>query len=370
MSLDKLADILVRYSTAVRPGDRVCLHAPPPAEPLLVALYREVLRAGGHPVVVMQPEACPELLCRHGSPEQLRFINPLEACAVEMADVAVHVLAGTGTTIGPPDATRQTLHGQAHRPLLELFLRRAAAGALRWVATQFPCPAAARAAGMMLDDYERFVFTAGLLDHLDPAAAWRAVAERQARVVDFLQGVRELRIVTPRGTDLRVGVAGRVWLNGAGHENFPDGEVFTGPIEDATAGTVCFDFPGTHSGRTVEGVCLVFRAGQVVDATALRGEEYLHRLLDQDAGARVLGEVALGCNYAVTRHTGNTLFDEKIGGTFHLALGASYPQSAGSNRSALHWDLVGDLRLGGRVEADGRTISTDGRFLDPDWPQP
>jgi aminopeptidase len=369
MSLDRLADILVRYSTAVRPGDRVCLHGPPAAEGLLVALYREVLYAGGHPVVVMQPEACTELLCRHGSPEQVGFLNPLEACAVETADVAVYVLAGDGPG-APTDDARHAQYGQARLPLLELFLRRAAAGALRWVATQFPCPAAAREAGMTPAAYEAFVFAAGLLDRPDPAAAWRAVAERQARVVDGLQAARELRLVTPRGTDLRLGIAGRVWLNGAGHENFPDGEVFTGPVEDATEGTVCFDFPATHGGRDLDGVRLVFRGGRVVDAAAAYGEKYLHRLLDQDAGARVLGEVALGCNYAITRHTRNTLFDEKIGGTFHLALGASYPQSAGRNRSALHWDLVGDLRRGGRVEVDGRTISLDGRFLRPDWPQP
>src|SRR5262249_44373027 len=148
VSLDKLADILVHYSTAVRPGDRVCLHGSPAAEPLLVALYREVLCAGGHPVVVMQPEACAELLCRHGRPDQLRFINPLDAGAGEPAAVAVHALAGSGTALAPPDASRQALHGQARQPLLELFLRRAAAGALRWVATQFPCPAAAHEAGM------------------------------------------------------------------------------------------------------------------------------------------------------------------------------------------------------------------------------
>ena len=145
--------------------------------------------------------------------------------------------------------------------------------------------------------------------------------------------------------------------------------MFTGPIEDATEGVVCFDFPSIHGGREVDGVRLVFRSGRVVEASARKGEDFLLRMLDQDPGARVLGEVALGCNYAITRHTRNTLFDEKIGGTFHVALGASYPESGGKNQSGLHWDMVCDLRQGGRVEADGQVISADGKFVDREWPK-
>jgi aminopeptidase len=368
---DKLADVLVRYSTAVRPGDLVSLTGPPLAEPLIVALYRAVLRAGGHPVVVMAPEACAEVLYREGNPEQLAYVSPLETREVEAVDVAIHVAAPLNTrALTGIDPRKQALRNQARLPLMDRFLRRAAERSLRWVATQFPCQAVAQDADLSLADYEAFVHAAGFLDRPDPVAAWRSLSERQARLAEYLGGVREVRLVTPAGTDLRLGVAGRTWINCDGHENFPDGEVFTGPVEDATEGTVCFDFPAVHGGREVQGVRLVFRAGRVVDASAAKGEEFLIRMLDQDAGARILGEAALGCNYAVTRHTQNTLFDEKIGGTFHLALGAAYPESGGRNSSGLHWDLVGDLRRGGRVEADSRTISTDGRFVDPAWPQP
>jgi aminopeptidase len=241
---------------------------------------------------------------------------------------------------------------------------------LRWVSSPYPCQAAAQDADLSVGEYEDFVFGAGLLNHADPASAWQAVSQCQARLVSFLHTVRELRYITPRGTDLRVGVAGRTWINCDGHENFPDGEVFTGPVEDATEGTVCFDFPSLRGGREVEGVRMRFRAGRVVEASARKGEEFLLSMLDQDAGARVLGEVALGCNYAITRATRNTLFDEKIGGTFHVALGAAYPESGGKNQSALHWDMVCDLRQGGRVEGDGKVFSIDGRFLQGDWPQP
>lgn len=369
--LDKLAEVLVRYSTQVQPGQLVSLVGPPLAEPLVLALYREVLRAGGYPFVLMTPEACTELLYRHGNADQIACLNPFEVREVETVDVAIHILAPENThaltNINPAEQARRS---QARWPIMELFLRRASEKSLRWVATQFPCQAAAQDAHLSLREYEDFVFDACLLDRSVPALAWQALSERQARLVDSLRRVRELRVVTPRGTDVRLGVAGRMWINCDGHENFPDGEVFTGPIEDATEGTVCFDFPAVHAGREVQGIRLVFRAGRVVEASATQGEDFLLGLLDQDAGARVLGEAALGCNYAITRHTRNTLFDEKIGGTFHLALGASYPESGGKNRSGLHWDLVGDLRCGGRIEADGQVISQDGRFVNRDWPQP
>lgn len=369
--LDKLAQILVRYSVTVRAGDLVGIHGPPLAGPLIVALYREVLKAGGHPFVVMAPEECTRDLHLHGSEHQLRFVSPLEAQEVEVADVLIHALASSNTraltSIVPG---RQAARSQARRPIMETFLRRSAEKSLRWTVTQFPCEASAQDADMSLSEYEDFVFGAGLIGHDDPPAAWQALSERQARLAEFLSGCREIHFTTPRDTDLHIGVGGRTWINCDGHENFPDGEVFTGPIEDATEGVVCFDFPAVHAGREVRGVRLRFRAGRVVEASAEKGEEFLVSLLDQDAGACVLGEAALGCNYAVTRHTRNTLFDEKIGGTFHLALGAAYPESGGRNQSGLHWDMVCDLRSGGLVAADGKPISRAGRFLDPTWPEP
>lgn len=371
MTLDKLAHLLVRHSTRVRPGDLVRLAGPPESERLLVALHRDILRAGGHPLVRMLPESCDDLLLQEGNVEQLTYLNPLELEELAALDVVIHVQGA------PPrsatchfNSAKQTLHRQARQPLLDLFLRRTSEQSLRWVATQFPCLAAAEAAGLSLADYEPLVFQASLLHYPDPGAAWRSLSQRQARLVDYLSKARELRVVTPHGTDLWLGVAGRCWINGDGRENMPDGEVYTAPVEDATEGTIYFDFPAFHSGGAAHGVRLVFRAGRVVEASADRGGEFLNAMLDQDPGARVLGEVALGCNYALTRATRNVLLDEKIGGTFHLALGAAYPRTGGTNPSRLHWDLVGDLRLGGRIEADGQVISMNGRFRYPDWPQP
>jgi len=367
----KLAQVLVHYSAAVKSGDVVRLVASPVAEPLVVELYRAALAVGAHPYASLVPEACAEIRLGEGSDEQLSFANPVAQLEIETVDVSIGVWGERNTkALSQFDPARQVLVSQSRKKFQETFLRRAADGELRWCGTQFPCHAAAQDAEMSLAQYEQFVFSAGLLHADEPAAAWRRISQRQQRLADFLNGAREIRFVTPQGTDLTLGVAGRTWINCDGHENFPDGEVFTGPIEDATEGVVQYSFPAVHGGREVEGIRLKFSAGRVIEATADRGEAFLHAMLDQDDAARVLGEVALGTNYCIKQYTKNTLFDEKIGGTFHAALGASYPESGGKNQSGLHWDMVCDLRNGGQVFVDGKLISENGRFLNADYPRP
>jgi len=369
--IDKLAEVLVDYSTAVRPDDLVRLSGPPVARPLLVALYRAVLDAGGHPHVQMVPDECEEIKLALADDEQLRFQDPLDLYAVERIDVSIRVKGEDNTrSLTGTDPKKQGLLAQARKGHMARFLERAGKGELRWVTTQFPCHAAAQDAQMSLAAYEQFVFTAGKLDSDDPAGAWRKISAEQQRLVDELNEAKEIRFTTPQGTDLTLGVEGRTWINCDGKANFPDGEVFTGPLEDATQGVVSYSFPAVHGGREVDGIRLEFKEGRVVDAAAARGEEFLLAMLDQDGGARTLGEIALGTNYSVRQYTRNTLFDEKIGGTFHAALGAAYPETGGTNQSGLHWDMVCDLREGGEVYVDGRLISRDGRFLDPALPQP
>lgn len=369
--LEKLAAVLVNYSTQVRPGDLVRLAGPPLGTPLIVALYREVIRAGGHPFVVMSPEECAEIKLSEASDDQLRFENPLLMQEVESIDVSISLWGEENTkALSGVDPSKQALVSQARKSYMNRFLQRFAEGQLRWVGTQFPCQAAAQDAEMSLARYEDFVFRAGQLHLDDPAAAWREISTRQQQLVDYLNGKRELRFVTPQGTDLRLGIDGRRWINCDGHENFPDGEVFTGPIEDATEGVVQFSFPAVHGGREVENVRLEFRAGRVVGASADKGEDFLLAMLDQDEGARVLGEIAIGTNYSIQNYTKNTLFDEKIGGTFHAAVGAAYPETGGRNESGLHWDMVCDLRHGGQIFVDNQLINENGRFANSDWPRP
>ena len=338
---------------------------------LLAELYRAVVRAGAHPRLSIGIEECNEIMLFEGSEEQLRYEDPLVQHEIETIDVSISMWGQENTkSASGADPSRQAMLSQARKKYLATFLQRFSEGKLRWVGTQFPCHSSAQDAEMSLSAYENFVFRAGLLHLDDPAAGWRQVSERQQRAVDFLNTKRDVRFVTPNGTDLRLGIEGRKWINCDGHENFPDGEVFTGPIEDATQGVVCYSFPAVYGGREVHNIRLQFRDGKVIEASASKNEEFLFAMLDQDAGARTLGEIAIGTNYSIRQYTKNTLFDEKIGGTFHAALGAAYPESGGINESGLLWDMVCDLRTGGQIFVDGDLISQDGRFINTTWPQP
>lgn len=375
--LDKLASVLVRYSAAVRPGDLVAVRSPACGLPLVRSVFEEVLRAGGNPVWIAQDEDLEEAILQHGSPEQVAFFSPLETHRVETMDVQIALWAETNTrSLGRIDPARVASRQSARRAFMKRFLARAAEGSLRWVGTQYPTHASAQDAEMSLSQYEDFVFRAGLLHLPDPVAAWKDIHARQEKVREFLQGKKSVRFRVPPhaghdGTDLSVSVDGSTWINCGGRENFPDGEVFAGPR--GVEGHVNYTFPAVYQGREVEGVRLTFKGGRVVDAAASKNEEFLIRMLDQDAGARVLGEIAIGTNYAIRQFSRNTLFDEKIGGTFHAAVGAGYPESGSTNESGLHWDMVCELRPiggcpGGTIEADGTVFHRDGRFTAAGFP--
>lgn len=371
--IDRLAEVLVRYSVGVNKGDVVLLRGPVLSEPLLTACHREVVRAGGHPILRVRIPDTEEALMRHGEDEQISYVYPCHRKDFEIANGLISVWAEDNTkAMTTVPAAKQALASQARKPLLDIMLKRSSLkgdAKFRWVGTQYPCQSSAQDAEMSLSEYEEFVFRAGLLHLSDPAKAWRKVGEAQARVCDYMNKAKELRFITGK-TDLRLGIEGRKWINCDGRNNFPDGEVFTAPIESATEGEVHYSFPAVFQGQEVQGVVLRFKGGKVVDASASKGQAFLHEMLDMDKGAKTLGEVAIGTNYAITHYTKNTLFDEKIGGTFHAALGAAYPESGGRNKSALHWDMVCDLRKGGRVEVDGKVISKSGRFLNAAWPKP
>jgi len=361
--VERLADVVVAYSTAVRPGDLVVIDAGPAAAPLVRETYRRVLAAGGHPQVHSTLEGALEVLLHEGSDDQVEWISPARAEEVERADVRIVFDAETNTrTMTGVDPARQALAQRARKHLGDRLFERAASGELRWMVTLFPTHAAAQDAGMSLAEYEDFVYRAGFLDRDDPVGEWSRFGDRLASLAGRLEAFRELRVVAD-GTDLTLGVEGRRWIASRGRENFPDGEVFTGPVETATEGTVRFTFPASFQGRVVEGVELRFAGGEVVDASARRGEPFLREMLAVDEGARRVGEFAFGMNDAVTEFTLNTLFDEKIGGTMHLALGKAYPETGGLNASALHWDLVCDLRRRSEVYADGELVYRDGGFL-------
>jgi aminopeptidase len=360
---DNLAKILVGYSTKVGEGDTVVIDGESAAEPLLLAIYEETLRAGGNPILNVSIDGQAAAYFKHAGDSQLEWVSPFTEWVTEEADVRISVGASNNTrelSGVPPE--RQTRRQAATGKLMKRAMERSAEGSFRWCYTLFPTGAYASEAEMSLADYEDFYFGACLADDGEPLSAWKRASEECNRLSDWIEGHEEVRVTAP-GTDIRLGIAGRKFIPCDGEHNMPDGEFFTGPVEDSVEGEVSFHLPAVIGGREVSGVRLRFEAGKVVDASAERGEEFLIKLLDTDEGARRLGELGIGTNYAIDRGTREVLLDEKIGGTVHMAVGASYPESGGTNESAVHTDMVCDLRLGGRLEVDGEVMQEDGKFV-------
>jgi aminopeptidase len=304
-----------------------------------------------------------EVLLTEGSDDQIAWVNPARREDIERADVRIVIEATTNTkALTSIDPARQALVERSRSELRDRYLERTMSGELRWVLSAYPTNAAAQDAEMSLSEYQDFIYGAAFLDDGDPVARWRAFAEQLRERAELLTGKQELRIVA-EGTNLTMAVGDRKWIAADGHENFPDGEVFTAPLETSAEGEIRFTFPAVFRGRQVDDVRLRFREGEVVEATAAHGQDFLEEMIGVDEGARRIGELAFGLNDAVDVFTRNILFDEKIGGTMHLALGSAYPECGGTNRSALHWDMICDLRSGGEVYADGELVYRDGRFL-------
>jgi aminopeptidase len=361
--IEAWARTLVTYSTRVQPGDVVSIEGDVSARPLLAAIYRETLRAGGLPTVIPRLGELNAELLSHGSEEQITWLSPVDRWSRGEADVLIRVLGEENTkSLSGIDPDRQIARKRSQGPLLQTMMERAAAGESRWTLTLYPTNAYAQDAELSTSEFAAFVYDACKLGVDDPAAAWQEQGAMQQRLVDWITGKREVHIQNS-DTDLRLCVTGRLWINCDGSNNFPDGEIFSGPVEDATQGHIRFSFPVVVDGREIHDVRLRFEAGAVVEASASRGEAYLIETLDADPGARRLGELAFGTNYDITRFSRNILFDEKIGGTVHMALGAGYPETGSSNRSAIHWDMICDLRQGGSVHVDGELFLQDGKYV-------
>ena len=365
-SLTKWAETLVGYSLDLSPGERVLIRVDEAAIPLAKEVYRAALSAGAYPAVQVLVEGLPEIFLTTASDEQLDWVDPALKFQYETMDALCAIVAPQNTSaLAGVAANKQTRAQRANKAVRESLFERAAEGRAKWNVTLYPTQGAAQNAKMSLAEYETFLLKAMFLDKDDPAAAWKAFSDEQQRYVDYLSGVKTLRFVA-QDTDLTMAVGGRRWVNSDGHKNFPSGEVFTGPLENSVNGTVRYTFPTAHLGHEVDDVRLTFENGKVVKANAARGLDFLETMLDSDPGARTLGEVAVGNNYGVQRFTRNTLYDEKIGGTFHLALGNAYPETGGTNVSAVHWDMVCDMRPeadGGAIYADGILIHENGQWV-------
>lgn len=358
MPLDaaRFADLLTGYCLDVQSGEEVVVRSTTLAAPLLLECQRAILERDAWPLLRVELPGATAAFYRHARERHLDLFSEVSFAEAKKSHAQIGIQAPENTrALAGIDPARLARAARARKPVRDQMMRH------RWCATLWPTQAGAQQAGMSLEDFEAFVERALFLDQPDPVRSWGELRAFQDGLIKRLKGAGQLRIEAP-GTDVTLTVKGRTWVNSDGKRNMPSGEVFTGPHETSANGRIRFGVPSSPAGVDVAGVDLEFRDGLVVAAAAERGDDYLQRALATDEGARRLGEIGIGTNFGIDRAIGATLFDEKIGGTVHLALGRSYPETGGRNESALHWDLICDLRAGGRLSADGETVMHDGRF--------
>ena len=361
---EKYAEVLVDYSVNVQPGELTIIRTDSyQSQPLIKAIYKRVLEKGAYPVVRMGVEGLNEVYIKNASDEQLSYIDPMTEVEYDQAKNFISIGAPFNVkNMARSDSKKLAKRSAATRRLSEKLLKRSAEGDLNWVIADFPTNALAQEANMSLDEYTEFLIKACYL-HLDnPIEKWKEINAFQQKIADFLNTKSKIRLVGEQ-TDITFNVAGRTWKSCAGECNFPDGEVYTSPVEDSANGQIYFDFPQIYRGNEAQKVLLTLKDGKVIEAKAEKGEQFLNDMLNMDEGARFVGEIAIGTNDMVQDVTGNILFDEKIGGSIHMAVGASYPDTGGKNVSGLHWDLIKNMKNGGQIYADDELIYENGKFL-------
>jgi aminopeptidase len=365
---DRLAQVMVTYCMNVQPGQRIALYGSPEAEPMLRALYREVLQAGGYPYPFMGYEVYPsyggfdDIFFKEASEDQLKYVFETDrlVCSSFEGVIFLSSSRNTRSLAGiPPE--RQRIRNAAYAGLRKTYLERTFQGSLKWVQGLYPTKALAQEAEVDLESFEDFVYSACRVDQPDAVETWKAVHACQEKLVNWLCNRKQVRVLGPN-VDLSFSIQGRPFYNSAGKYNMPDGEIFTAPVEDSVEGWVRFSYPAVEYGTLVEGVELRFDQGRIVEARATKNQDFLQKMLDTDAGARYLGEWAIGTNENINTFTKNILFDEKMDGTMHMAVGAGYPQTGSRNQSALHWDLITDMTDGGQIYVDGELFYDSGKF--------
>ena len=368
LRVQKFAKVLVEHSARIVPGDRVLIEATTAAEPLVRELFIQIMEKGGHPHPMisfpgMMPFSQDEFYLTHAKDTQLDFVPTFYKIAYDQFESRIRIHSATntrGTTnIDPVKAQRRS---KALSMITEAQMRRCAEHKFKWVTTLYPNEAYAQDAGMSLKEYEDFVFGAVHTHEDDPIAYWNSTAVNQQKAIDWLKGKSQVVMRGPN-VDLTLSIKGRTFMNSTGTHNMPDGEIYTGPVEDSVNGWVKFTYPAIYGGVAVEGAELTFNRGRVDQAKAEKNQEYLIKMLESDDGSRHLGEFAIGTNFDINKFTGNILFDEKIGGTFHMALGAGYPETGSHNKSAIHWDMICDLRTDSEILVDGELFYKNGEFV-------
>lgn len=361
---EKLAKIAVEYSLEVEKGHTVFILGPAFAKDLFQALNIEILKAGAHPLFLSSIEGMQEIFFKYASDEQLSYVNKLEESIFKDFDRLIEVKAEYNTrkySNVNPEKFSKYAGTPKRKELREIQEKRTMSGELKWLVIPYSCNALAQEANLDLFSYEEFVNKSLFLDKEDPIEEWLKMQKKQDLLVKFLDSVEEIQVLG-KDTDLSLSVKGRTWENCCGKSNLPDGEVYTGPIEDSTNGHIRFSYPGIYTGNEIQDIYLEFKDGKVIKATAQKGEELLQEILKIE-NADVLGEFAIGTNYGITKFTKNMLFDEKLGGTLHCALGLGFEKTGSKNRSSIHWDILKDMKEpGSKIIADNHVIYEEGKW--------
>ncbi len=366
----RMAKVLVDYSADLKPGDRVLIEATPVAEPLVRAVFSKALEVGAHPFPLISLSGfvsytgLDDIFLREANDDQLAAAMPFYEFAYAHFDSRIRIHSDSNTkALSRVAPQRITQRRKATQSILESQFQRGATRAFKWVTTQFPTQSYAQDAEMSLEEYKDFLYTACHVNdpEQDPVAYWLDVKKEQDRIIETLIGKDRVEVRGPN-VDLTLSIRERIFKNACGENNMPDGEIFTGPVEESVEGWIRFTYPAIFRGAEVDGVELHFERGKVVRATAKKNEALLHDTLETDPGARFLGEFAIGTNFGIQQHTRNILFDEKIGGTIHLALGAGYPETGSKNESAIHWDMICDMSEQAAIIVDGETLYENGAF--------
>ena len=361
---EKLAKLAINYSIEVKKGDRIVITGPDLAKDLFRALYVEILKAGGHPFVLQELEGEEELFFKYAIDEQLAYFDDIYITMAKEFDGLVQIFGDYNIkrlSLVDPKKMRKNRGAAKRFEFMKIFNEREAKGEVNWVVIPYPCQSFAQEANMDLHSYLNFVEKALFLDRENSIEEWKKIRKRQEEIVEYLNNVKNVQVLGEE-TDLTLSVEGRIWDNCSGQKNLPDGEVFTGPVEDSVNGHIKFTYPGIYQGREVENIYLEFKDGKVIRGTAAKGQELLQEIL-KIRNANQLGEFAIGTNFGITQFTKNMLFDEKIGGTIHCALGLGFPKTGSKNFSAIHWDILKDMKLPGSIIlADDKVIYEESKW--------
>ncbi|MGE3062041.1 MAG: aminopeptidase [bacterium] len=361
--ISKWAKTLVNYSVSVKPDDKVMIRGSYAAMPLIKELYREILKAGGQPDFRIIESELSEIFLKEASEKQIMYVSPAEEWVIKNYNAFITISGENNIkSLSSVPAKKLMTSMQSRKKLNETYFERAGSGDLKWVITHFPTHSSAQESGMSSSDFEDFVMRACFLDKENPVDEWNKVSKMQDKIIDFLKDMKNFRYVS-KDTDLTFSTEGRRWINSDGRHNFPSGEIFTSPVESSLNGKIRFSYPAIYSGKEIEDISIEFKNGEIIRAFAKKNDELLQTVLSVDEGARVVGEAAIGTNYGIDRFVKNMLFDEKIGGTVHIAIGNGFEEAGGKNKSAIHWDMLCDMKEGGEIYGDNKLFYKDGKFL-------